>query len=342
MNPSNVPSRRRRRPQLGAEALESRSLLTGGAGNMFAIIPGTISDTNGTATVSFTLDPAHFHLPRGSMALGVDIAPDQGSTVQPLITAVDDAHGNLIPQAFHSIYNPHLTHEQVAAGKGTSAVLTPVSFAGHSPNSTTPVTYSVQVQAFNNTSGNFLVGFYLPGDADGNGKVDAADIKAVKQDLGATSKNQNYNFAADANRDGRIGKIDLAYALQNQGVSTDITPVVSANLNPASDSGLQDRITNNQTVNFTGTGSPGATVTFTNTSFTNLAPVSTTVDATGNYSIDVPLGLGANVFNVKSTDAFGQTISGNISAVTYDPNAPALTPLPTTPTPTPSPTSTNA
>ena len=45
----------------------------------------------------------------------------------------------------------------------------------------------------------------------------------------------------------------------------------------------------------------------------------TTADATGNYSIIVPLVRGTNTFQVTSTDAFGQTIQGNLAPVTYNP-----------------------
>jgi hypothetical protein len=81
------------------------------------------------------------------------------------------------------------------------------------------------------------------------------------------------------------------------------------------------RTTTNPTAQFTGTASPGATITFTNTSAPNATPVTTTTDSTGNYTITVPLVVGQNVFQVQSVDSFGQTITGNISPVTYTPIA---------------------
>ena len=41
----------------------------------------------------------------------------------------------------------------------------------------------------------------------------------------------------------------------------------------------------------------------------------TTADATGNYSITVPLANGTNTFRVMSQDGFGQVIQGTISPV---------------------------
>ena len=68
-------------------------------------------------------------------------------------------------------------------------------------------------------------------------------------------------------------------------------------------------------MHFTGTVTPGATVTFTETT-QKTAPVSTTADDAGNYSIMVPLATGVNSFRVTTHDAFGQTISGGIEPVT--------------------------
>ena len=74
------------------------------------------------------------------------------------------------------------------------------------------------------TSGTYLVGFYLPGDVTGAGSVTKADIQTIKKDHGVSATSSKYVFDADVNRDGRIGQIDIAYVLQNMGVSTSITP----------------------------------------------------------------------------------------------------------------------
>src|SRR5262249_9102630 len=75
-----------------AEALETRNLLTGGAGNTFAIMPVTIVAANGTATVPITIDPTHFTLPNHKFALGVDVALGDGSTINALVTSVTNPH----------------------------------------------------------------------------------------------------------------------------------------------------------------------------------------------------------------------------------------------------------
>ena len=76
-----------------------------------------------------------------------------------------------------------------------------------------------------------------------------------------TAQNSNYNFDADVNRDGIINGADVKLAKQDLGVTTKVSPVVSVNLDPASDPAA-NRTTTFSTVHFAGMTTPGATVTF--------------------------------------------------------------------------------
>lgn len=315
MNPFKRSPRRTRNVQFQPEPLEPRSLLTSGAGNTFAIVPGAITTAGQTTSIPFTIDPSNFTLPKGKLALGVDVAVDSGATLKPFITSVTGPDGKIIPQAFHSVYAPHVTHTQVANGNGTSAILVPITLKGSKPT-----TYTVNVEGEDKSVGNFLTGFYLPGDANGDGTVDKSDLATIKSELGAKAGSSKYTFSADANRDGRIGKIDVAYALQNMGISTNVTPVVQANLDPNSVTNPSVRATTGSTATFTGTATPGATVIYTNTSSNTSMVTTTTADPTGNYTIQVGLVLGSNVFSVESKDSFGQDIKGTLNPVSYNPS----------------------
>ncbi|MBV8310972.1 MAG: hypothetical protein JO344_11335, partial [Planctomycetaceae bacterium] len=173
------------------------------------------------------------------------------------------------------------------------------------------------------------------------GTVTQADLQTIKSDLGVTASSSNYNFDADVLRDGIISPADLAFASMNLGASTKISPIISVNLNPATDGPLNDRITNFKTVNFTGMVTPGATVTFTEIN-NNSPSATTTADASGNYSIMVPLVKGSNTFAVTTQDAFGQSISGQIAPLTYSANPPKVINTPAQLTSTTTPTATTA
>ncbi len=320
MLPSQTSSSRRPKTKSspGAERLESRSLLTGGAGNTFALVPAVIDEPGGTVDVAFTISQPPFRLPRGKMVVGVDAVAQPGSGVTPLVSQIANPHGDVVPQAIHSIYDPHLSRGAVAAGAGTSAVLTPIVLFPNQANRS--ATYTATISGENNTSGDVIVGFYLPGDADGDGVVNNADLTIVRGSMNSVVGDGRYNFDADANRDGRVGLIDLAYTLQNQGVSTTVTPFVTANLDPASDTGAQDRITDLTSVRIQGSGTPGSTLLIEDLSGRN-TPIESVIGADGNYIVTLPLSSGANRYQVTSTDSFGQQIVGQIDPIIFSPFA---------------------
>ena len=118
MNPFRSNPRRRRKLEFGPEQLETRELLTGGS-NTFAIIPGTVSTDERDDR-----DHSSRSTPRTSRCRGrrsrwaSTSSPASGSTIKPLISSVDDPHGDIVPQVFHSIYDPHLGHVAVASNPG--------------------------------------------------------------------------------------------------------------------------------------------------------------------------------------------------------------------------------
>jgi hypothetical protein len=176
--------------------------------------------------------------------------------------------------------------------------------------------YTVQVKGLGGTTGQYLVGFYLPGDVAGTGTVTKADIQNIKSLIGKDANNKSYNFEDDLNRDGIINGQDVKIAEQNLGASTQVSPVVSVNLNPASDPAA-NRVSPFSTVSFTGVATPNAKVTFLDQA--SGSTTSTTTDSSGKYSIIVPLATGSNTFNVTTNDGFGQSITGAISPVVYSP-----------------------
>ncbi len=321
MNPSHKQPHKKRGRNLSLELLEDRQLLSAGEGSTFAIMSGNVATARQVSSVPFTINPNDFTPARnGKILLGIDVAADPSTSVQPEIVSVKNAHGQVAGGLIHSAYTRQIIKAKKLTDPISSAVLIslPVPKAGQAP-----ADYTVQVRAANGTTGDYLLGFYLPGDVAGTGTVTQADLQTIKSDLGVTASSSNYSFDANVTRNGKISPADLAFATMDLGASTKISPIISVNLNPATDGPLNDRITGDKTVNFTGTVTPGATVTF--TEINNNSPgATTTADASGNYSMMVPLGNGSNTFDVTTRDAFGQSISGQISPVTYSANPPQV------------------
>jgi Dockerin type I domain len=315
--------RTRQRLCLAPDFLEDRVVLSSGQGSTFAIIPGTVTTAGQVSTVSFKLDPTMFTTPKrnGDIELGIDIAAatptssTTAATLQPQIVSVTDASGHTI-RVQHTKYDPKVAKANKLGDAQTSASLVTLKL----PATGQPaVDYSVQVKGLDSTTGTYLLGFYLPGDVAGTGQVTNADLKTIKKDKGLTAESANYNFDADVNRDGVINSQDLSLAKKALGESTAVSPVVSVNLNPASNPAA-DRTVPFSSVNFTGNATPGATVTFLDQQ--GGASTSTTADAgTGDYSINVPLVTGSNTFTVTTLDAFGQSITGAITPVVYSPTS---------------------
>ncbi len=331
MNSSRPTPRQPRKPTLSTERLEDRQMLTGGVGSTFAIIPATISKAGGQVAVSFALDPKLF-TDKGNkpFLLGIDVAPNTNSTANPMITSVTTPKGGHLGVT-HSTFNPKVTRSGV---QGTSKLSTAalVTIPGL-PKTAKADVYKVNVKGLTQTSGSILVGFYLPGNATGSGTVNQADLNAIRyaMNTSASDTTGKYSFDADTNRNCIINMQDLNLAKKNLGIGTTVSPVISANVAPSMMVDPTNRITNLSSVTVTGAATPGATVTY---SETGEPAVTTTANATGNYSINIPLLTGVNSYNVSTSDAFKQVITGSINSITYNPNATA--PGTTTPTTTPS------
>ena len=115
------------------------------------------------------------------------------------------------------------------------------------------------------------------------------------------------------------------------GFSTTVSPVISANVAPSQMADPTNRVTNQNKVTITGATTPGATITYQET---GEVPTVATATSQGNYSITVPLLTGKNTFNVTTTDGFGQTITGTINSITYNPFAIPVSSTVAAPTPT--------
>lgn len=323
MKPSKDLPRARRRRCLAPEALESRLVMSSGQGSTLAIMPGAITTAGQVATNTFEVSPKLFTPGKdGKIILGLDIAPatqsssssTTTSSFRPQIVSITTPSGHVM-KAHHLKYYAPVAKANGLGKSTTSAVL----FTLPVPASGQPAaTYTVQVKGLGGSTGQYLLGFYLPGDVAGTGTVTKADVQNIKSLIGKDADNSKYNFEDDLNRDGIINNQDVKIADENLGASTLVSPVVSVNLNPASDPAA-NRVSPFSTVGFTGQTTPDATISFLDQA--SGSTTSTTADSSGKYSIVVPLTTGSNTFTVTTQDGFGQSISGAISPVVYSPPA---------------------
>jgi hypothetical protein len=321
MDHLNKLRRVRRRSCPTPDLLEDRMVLSAGQGSTFAIMPGRVATSGEVSTIPFKIDPSLFTSSNrsGRIVLGIDIAPVTSassstttSNLRPQIVSITDAAGHVI-RAQHMRYDRKVAKANKLSNITTSAALVHVNV----PAAGQPAAdYTVQVKGLNGTTGQYLIGFYLPGDTTGAGAVSKTNIQTIQKERGLTAQSTNYSFDADVNRDGRINREDLMIARENLGVSTKVSPVVSVNLDPASNPAA-NRTTAFSSVHFAGKVTPGATITFVDQS--GGATTSATADSTGAYSIMVPLVPGSNTFQVTTHDGFDQSISGAISPVVYSP-----------------------
>lgn len=259
MSPSHTHSPRKRRRDLTLEPMEERRLLSAGQGSTFAILSGSISAAKQVSTVQFHINPGEFTAGKGGrILLGIDVAGNPSTSIQPQIIGVKNSRGGSARALIHSVYSRQIIKAKKLTNPVSSAVMIslPVPKAGQ-----VAATYTVQVRASGNTTGDYLLGFYLPGDVAGTGTVTTSDLQSIKSLIGTQASSSSYSFDADVNRDGIIAPADLAFASMNLNAGTNVSPIISVNLNPTADP-LNNRITSQQVVNFTGTVSPGATVSF--------------------------------------------------------------------------------
>ena len=301
-----------------AEGLETRLALTGGGGDIFAVIPAQITTPGGSATIPITIDPGHFTAPHGSLVLAIDVSGRGTPGPTPEIRSVADARGHKLP-IVHGTYGAALS-KKLGGKTETSAVLVtlPVASLRHGK----PASFTVTVGAAGKTSGTVTAGFFLPGDAQGTGVVTQKGIEAIQAAQGAQFGDAKYSINADANRDGRIDRSDLRIARQNLGVMVTITPTLTGQPDAASAVDPRTLKTSVQDLGFTGKASPGATIVASPING-HAAKVTTTAAADGAYHLVIHLSPGLNSFSVSETDAFGQTNGGVLPGITYVPKGTA-------------------
>lgn len=189
----------------GLESLERREVPSAsGLGGLhpFALLNGRINSPDRPAVVQFQIQGTRTYSDRAiPVILGLKAVPANGSTVAPKIVALR----SLSARTAHTI--------QTKGGVLFDSTSIPLSG---------PATYAVRVKGASETTGPFQIAVFLPGDVNGDGRVDRIDQAAVRAAYGSQAGGPRYIAAADFGQTGKVGLVDLGVVRRNLGSSLSI------------------------------------------------------------------------------------------------------------------------
>jgi hypothetical protein len=283
--------RSQRRPAL--ESLEGRLVLSAAA-NTLATVQGVVARPREVSQVVSTIQEANLARPKHSTILALYARPEPGSTLDPRIVSTQGPNGARLPIRHGAPFR---------AGLHPADAFTKVKQPG---SLTTGVT------GRDDSTGAYGLSTTLPGDLNGDGKVDLSDMQAFAPAYLTHLGDGFYNPAADANRNGFIGQGDAKLMVRNL---APITPRIPLNVQLALAPGQYVRgtnfmtsggVTNHKDITIVGKTTPGSAI-FADSglgdySFTG--PFLTT-DAHGNFSLAAKNKEGLNNYEFLVIDPFG-------------------------------------
>jgi hypothetical protein len=236
---------------------------------------------------------------------GLFVQPTQGSNLRPRIVDVTGTQGRALPVK-HGRHFKAGVHTQTVAFTRVSQ----------------PTQVTTAVTGATATTGAFQTQTTLVGDVNGDGAVNILDVQAFAKTYMSTQGSENYNPAADFNRNGVINLYDAKALMKNVQPLTPKVPLQTQLTLPPSESihtsGPADSggRTWKQNVTILGRTVPGSIV-MTDTPTSRL-PGGTQIyrfsgpayatDSNGNFSIPTKNAEGLNNNDLLVLDPFGRTM----------------------------------
>lgn len=289
------PDRSRCRPAL--EALEARRIPSLVAPiDTIGTAQGVVAAPGQVARVQLPVAPGYLTPRKHATVLRLTAQPGPGGALRPAIVPALGPGGARLP------FHPGAAHNPVYPGVVTAYA-----------KLDRPGPLGVGVTGRQRTTGPFVSTVALPGDVNGDGKVNLQDLKAFVPAYLTRKPDAFYNPAADANLNGFVGQGDAKALLRNLPPPTPKVPLkIDLHLAPGDQvpghhSATSGGVTAKETVTILGRTTPGAIVfadsglgdyTFTGPA---IAP-----DARGNFSLRVTNKEGLNNFNFLAIDPYGQ------------------------------------
>jgi len=278
------------------EPLENRLLLAAGAtaGNVFAQFEGTIAAPNSTVSIPLHFSNSNFKFSGKSAVLGVQVVADGGSALDPALVQIKDARNRTI--------KPLLKNPNLADGTQSLAL---ANFSSGN--------FKLLVSSDRKTTGSFGVNLFLAGDANGDGKVDAGDLRSIRRNLGKRDTQSGFPASSDANLNGVIDAFDVAKASANLGDKTTLK-VLALSASPQSAHPLPDGsfVIGASPVTLAGKTLGRLTVSL-DRDGDGFDDGNVKAGKSGAYSLPVTLSEGLNKLRVRIADSLGQQKIATVS-----------------------------
>jgi hypothetical protein len=291
-----VPQRRAR-CRCTLEFLEPRMLLSGNVpANTIGVAQGVVPAPRAVGHASVTVAPNNLAQNRHSTVFALRVFPNQGSPLRPHVVNTQGVGASRLPLRQGAPFNPD-RHPFAMA----------YTLNGQPGPLTTGVTGT------HATTGAFTEQAELPGDANGDGHVDFADLQAFPIAFKSHINEPNYNPALDANHNGFIGQGDARFLERNLSPITQRIPLeIRLHLAPGEqvlhpDIHNSGGITLHPDITIVGQTTPGAIV-FSDSEQGNFTfdGAALATDANGNFAQHFHLTERLTNFEFLAIDPFGQ------------------------------------
>ena len=289
--------RRSQRPTL--EFYEARPLMSGVMPvDLLSVGDGVVAQPGAIARIGAIIEGRNLARGRASTLIGLDARPAPGETIQPRILLAEGPGGRRLPIRVGAPFIPRINERSLAYARD-----------GRAGTLTSGVTGS------RGTTGGVVVSTFLPGDVNGDGLVDLADLRAFAPAYNTRRGDPAYLPSADANRNGQVGQGDARFILRNL---TPLTPRIPLRvdvhlaaedlLHDATVTSDPDGITRHRVVTVVGRTTPGSIVFLDgpDESDFNFEEMAIPTDATGAFSYSLQLNDKLTNTQYLVIDPYGQ------------------------------------
>src|SRR6266550_1873847 len=272
------------------EPLEDRLMLAANAAtaNDFAQFEGIITASNSTVAIPLHFSNNNFKFSGKSAVLGVQIVSDGAGALDPALVQIKDARNRTIKPIFKNSNLADRTQSLALANFSTG-------------------NYALLVSSDRKTTGSFSVNLFLAGDANGDGKVDASDLRSVRKNLGKRDTHSGFPKSADANLNGDIDAFDVAQTSANINDKTTLKVLTALLASPQSAHPLPDGSFAIASSPVTLVGkAPGKLTVSLDRDGDGFDDGNVKAAKNGAYSLPVTLSEGLNTLRLRVADSLGQ------------------------------------